>query len=246
MSIESNYKNVHNLSLCLLLILFFAPFLLCIEPEFCLGQFTDRYHIINCSKVVQYLNINMKEPCCKCSPRSFCKNKRCTCRNIRNDTCFSCACLDRCTNKSPGCKPRKPLSKEVQGAKRKPQTKLEKSRFPLQNRSWTPKVTSLVEGVNSKIQARAFEKNTQSLHNEQHASNPKDPSDHSTMKGKNIDLKVDSKQIENTYIKATDARNKLLHRDNETGNFSSKVCCICDRLIFHGKERFIPISYFEN
>ena len=54
-------------------------------------------------------------------------------------------------------------------------------------------------------------------------------------------LEIDSVSTKKCYERAIKARNNLLHK-NDRDELSTKVCCICDRFIFYGKERFIPIN----
>jgi hypothetical protein len=57
-------------------------------------------------------------------------------------------------------------------------------------------------------------------------------------------LKIDPAQIKKTYTKASKERNTLLHANDNT--LCTKVCCICDRIIFYGSEKFIPVSDLEH
>ena len=58
-------------------------------------------------------------------------------------------------------------------------------------------------------------------------------------------INVTPKQLEKMYKPSVKYRNNLLHK-KEYGSFSSKVCCSCDRLIFHGDEKFLPVKWLEN
>ena len=58
-------------------------------------------------------------------------------------------------------------------------------------------------------------------------------------------LLVPNSQLKKIYNSSTTCRNNLVFK-KEDNTFVSKVCCVCDRHIIHGNEKFLPIKCLYN
>ena len=58
-------------------------------------------------------------------------------------------------------------------------------------------------------------------------------------------LFVSNTQLKKIYNSSTTCRNNLVFK-KEDNTFVSKVCCVCDRHIIHGNEKFLPVKCLEN
>ena len=58
-------------------------------------------------------------------------------------------------------------------------------------------------------------------------------------------LLVPNSQLKKLYNASTTCRNNLVFK-KEDNTFVSKVCCVCDRHIIHGNEKFLPVKCLEN
>ena len=61
----------------------------------------------------------------------------------------------------------------------------------------------------------------------------------------NQSLLVPDSQFKKIYSSSTTCRNNLVFK-KEDNIFVSKVCCVCDRHIIHGNEKFLPVKCLEN
>ena len=61
----------------------------------------------------------------------------------------------------------------------------------------------------------------------------------------NQSLLVPNSQLKKIYNSSTTCRNNLVFK-KEDNTFVSKVCCVCDRHIIHGNEKFLPVKCLEN
>ena len=61
----------------------------------------------------------------------------------------------------------------------------------------------------------------------------------------NQSLLVPNSQLKKIYNSSTTCRNNLVFK-KEDNTFVSKVCCVCDRHIIHGDEKYLPIKCLEN
>ena len=58
-------------------------------------------------------------------------------------------------------------------------------------------------------------------------------------------LLVPPEQQKKIYNSATSCRNRIVLK-KEDNTFAPKVCCVCDRHIIHGNEKFLPLQYLYN
>ena len=58
-------------------------------------------------------------------------------------------------------------------------------------------------------------------------------------------LLVPPEQQKKIYNSATSCRNRIVLK-KEDNTFVPKVCCVCDRHIIHGNEKFLPLQFLYN